>query len=286
MKTHLSRRALFHETAATAAIAAIATSAALSFPRRAMGVAARGAPLKLGLASYSMRKQTLDQVIEFCKQVRVSHLTLKEMHLPLGSTPAELQAARDKLTAAGIQLAGVGVIYMKSEEEVRRAFEYAKAAQAPLIVGAPSPELLDVVEQAVKQYDLPLAIHNHGPEDKHYPSPREILAVIKKRDRRLGVCMDVGHTVRAGVDPVRSVAECGNRLFDLHVKDLTDKADKNSRTEVGMGIIDNAALLRALHKRRFIGHVALEYEIKPEDPMPGIRESLAYLRGVVAALQV
>jgi sugar phosphate isomerase/epimerase len=248
--------------------------------------AAKPGGLKIGLASYSLRKKSLDDVVAFCRGFRVTHLTLKEMHLPLAATPAQITEARSKLTDAGITLAGVGVIYMKTEDEVKRAFDYAKATGAPLIVGAPNPELIDVVEKAVKEYDLPVAIHNHGPEDKHYPSPREILAVIKSRDKRLGVCMDVGHTVRAGVDPVRCVSELGPRLFDLHVKDLTDKTDKNSRIEVGAGIIDNVGLLRALGKRRFAGHLALEYEVVTDDPIPGIRESLAYLRGAAAALAV
>jgi inosose dehydratase len=281
MKDTLARRG-FVQTA-LASLAGAALPGATSTSARA--AAHKAAPLNIGLASYSMRKQTLDQVIQLCKQARVSHLTVKDVHLPLTSTPAELQAARDKLTAAGIALAGVGVIYMKNEDEVRKAFEYAKGVQAPLIVGAPDPALLDVVEAAVKAFNLPVAIHNHGPEDKHYPTPREVMAAIKRRDRRLGVCMDVGHTVRAGMDPVKMVAECGARLFDLHEKDLTDKADKNSRTEVGMGIVDHVALLEALARRRFAGHVALEYEVKPEDPVPGIRESLAYLRGVAAALR-
>ena len=266
--------------------AGMLTAAALSGSGRQARAAAPRRPLKIGLASYSMRKQTLDQVIDFCRQQRVAHLTLKDMHLPLTASAAELQSARAKLESAGIQLAGVGVIYMKNEAEVERAFQYARDAGAPLIVGAPAPELIDVVEAAVKKFDLPLAIHNHGPEDKHYPSPREILSVIRKRDRRLGVCMDVGHTVRAGADPVSCVAECGARLFDLHMKDLKDPKDKNSRTEVGAGMIDQVALMRALHRRKFDGHLALEYEINAEDPTPGIRESLAYLRGVAAAVQV
>jgi inosose dehydratase len=279
MGDKLVRRRFFRASLASLATVALpGGSSAHAAPRQAV-------PLKIGLASYSMRKQTLDQVIELCNRTKVTHLTVKDVHLPLKSTPAELQAARAKLTAAGIELAGVGVIYMKNEDEVRSAFEYAKAVGAPLIVGAPNPELLDVVEAAVKAFNLPVAIHNHGPEDKHYPTPREVMAAIKKRDRRLGVCMDVGHTVRAGMDPVKMVSECGARLLDLHEKDLTDKGDKNSRTEVGMGIIDHAALLQALTKRRFAGHVALEYEVKPDDPVPGIRESLAYLRGVVAGLQ-
>jgi inosose dehydratase len=275
----LSRRFLLQSSGLAAAAAA-----GLALPSGAAAAAEKPPGLKIGLASYSLRKKSLDEVVAFCRAFRVTHLTLKEMHLPLASTPAQLAEARTKLTDAGIQLAGVGVIYMKTEDEVKRAFDYAKAAQSPLIVGAPNPELIDAVERAVKEYDLPIAIHNHGPEDKHYPSPKEILAVIKKRDKRLGVCMDVGHTVRAGADPIRCVAELGPRLFDLHVKDLKDKADKNSRVEVGGGIIDNVGLLRALAKRRFAGHLALEYEVATEDPIPGIRESLAYLRGAAAAL--
>jgi inosose dehydratase len=274
MATSMSRRFLLQASAL----------AGLSLTADRTRAAEKPAGLKIGLASYSLRKKTLDEVVAFCRAYRVTHLTLKEMHLPLTSTPAQLAEARAKLTDAGIQMAGVGVIYMKNEDEVKRAFDYAKAAQAPLIVGAPNPELIDVVEKAVKEFDLPVAIHNHGPEDKHYPSPREILAVIKQRDRRLGVCMDVGHTVRAGADPVRCVAELGPRLFDLHVKDLKDKTDKNSRVEVGGGIIDNVGLLRALAKRKFAGHLALEYEVVTDDPVPGIRESLAYLRGAAAAL--
>ncbi len=273
----------FSRRSALSAGALLAASVTAGSPR-AHAAAPRSSALKIGLASYSMRKQSLDQVLELCKQANVKHLTLKDMHLPLKSTPEELAAARAKLTAAGVTLAGLGVIYMKSEEEVRRAFEYAKAAQAPLIVGAPNPELIDVVEKAVKEFDLPLAIHNHGPEDKHYPTPREIMAVIKKRDRRLGVCMDVGHTIRSGVDPTACVAECGDRLFDLHVKDMKEKTDKSPRVEVGTGVIDIVGLLRALAKRRFAGHLALEYEINPDNPVPGIRESLAYLRGVAAAI--
>ena len=173
---------------------------------------------------------------------------------------------------------------MKNEEEVRRAFEYAKAAKSPLIVGAPDPAVLDLVEKAVKEFDLPLAIHNHGPDQKHYQTPREIMADIKKRDKRIGVCMDIGHTIRSGVEPVACVAECGDRLFDLHIKDLKEKADKSPRVEVGAGVIDIAGLLRALAKRRFQGHLALEYEVNADNPIPGIRESLAYLRGVTAAL--
>lgn len=255
-------------------------------PRRPLAHAAAKPPvLRVGLASYSMRKRSLDEVIELARGQGITHLSLKDVHLPLTATPAELKQAGDKLTAAGLRLAGVGVIYMKTADEVERAFRYAKAAGAALIVAAPLPTLLDAVEAAVTAHDLPLAIHNHGPDDPHYSTPTRILDLIRRRDRRLGICLDVGNAFSAGVDPVRAVPLIGARLLDVHLKDLTAAGKQGSATEIGRGVIDIPGVLRQLAARRFAGHVAIEYETSPEDPRPGIRESLAYVRGVLAGLR-
>jgi len=272
-----SRRA-FLGTAAGAGAAALLARAAPASPRPRR--------LKVGLASYSLRKFSLDQAIDMCRAMEVRFITLKDVHLPMTATPEEIKAAVAKVAAAGITLMGGGVIYMKNDEAaVRRAFEYAKTAGFPLIVGAPDPDAVPLVERFVREYGIPLAIHNHGPEDKSYPAPQDALKLIKDRDRRLGLCMDVGHTVRAGADPVKTVADCGDRLMDLHVKDLRSATDKDSQVEVGKGIVDFPGLIRALHQRRFAGHLALEYEINESHPEAGIRDSLAYLRGVVDAVE-
>jgi sugar phosphate isomerase/epimerase len=272
-----SRRSFLGTAAGAAAASLLARGAPASLhPRR----------LKVGLASYSLRKFTLDQAIDMCRAMDVHYLTLKDVHLPMTATPEEIRAARAKLDAAGITLMGGGVIYLKNDEgQVRKAFEYAKMAGFPLIVGAPDPDAVPLVERVVREYGIPLAIHNHGPEDKSYPAPQDALKLIKDRDRRLGLCMDVGHAIRAGADPVRSVADCGDRLMDIHVKDLRSATDRASQVEVGKGMIDFPGLIRALHQRNFSGHVALEYEINEDHPEMGIRESLAYLRGVVDAVE-
>ena len=272
----MSRRAFLGTAAGMAAASLLAQKAPASpRPRR----------LKVGLASYTLRKFSLDQALEMCRAVDVRTITLKDVHLPMTATPEQIKAAVAKVAAAGITLMGGGVIYMKNDEAaVRRAFDYAKTAGFPLIVGAPDPDAVPLVERFVREYDIPLAIHNHGPEDKSYPAPQDALKLIKDRDRRLGLCMDVGHAVRAGADPVKTVAECGDRLMDLHVKDLRS-ADSDDQVEVGKGIVDYPGLIRALHQRGFAGHVALEYEINEDHPETGIRESLAYLRGVVDAVE-
>ncbi len=263
-----------------------AGAAAASMVSRGAGASPRPRGLKVGLASYSLRKFSLDQAIAMCQAMDVHYVTLKDVHLPMTATPEEIKAAVAKVRAAGIELMGGGVIYMKNDEAaVRKAFDYAKTAGFPLIVGAPDPDAVPLVERFVREYDIPLAIHNHGPEDKSYPAPQDALKLIRDRDRRLGLCMDVGHTVRAGADPVKTVAECGDRLMDLHVKDLRSATDSESGVEVGKGIVDYPGLIHALHQRRFAGHVALEYEINEDHPEAVIRESLAYLRGVVDAVE-
>lgn len=251
---------------------------------QAIAAAPKAPLLKLGLASYSLRKLSVDQLIEACGKLELNYLTLKEMHLP--REPKALQDAVAKFKAANITIMGAGVIYMKNEpEKVRKDFEYARDAGVPLIVAAPDIDALDLVEGLVKEFNIPVAIHNHGPEDKLYPGPSDVMKHIAKRDKRMGVCMDVGHTVRAGEDPVALVSKLGARLFDLHVKDLKDPKDKASQIESGKGVIDLVGLCKALQKRKYQGQVGLEYEIHENDPLPGIAESLAYLRGVIAGIR-
>ena len=275
----VSRRGFFHTAVATTAGAAITGPS----PRSSAGT--RPLPLKIGLTSYSMRKQSLDQVIELCKEAEIRYLNIKQVHLPLSATPEQLQAARAKIEAAGVTITGGGVIGMRNnEDEVRRAFEYARVARLPLLVAGLTSDAVDLVEEMVKEYAIPVAIHNNGPEDHNFQTPYDILVAIRRRDRRLGICMDVGHAFRAGADPIRCVTDTGDRLFDVHVKDLKDRSDKGSGVEVGLGLVDVAGLIKSLVRRRFQGHVALEYEINIDNPVAGIRESLAYLRGAASTL--
>jgi sugar phosphate isomerase/epimerase len=279
--SHSSRRSFLTTSAlATAALAASerAAAAAAATP----GHAER---LSLGLASYSTRKLTLDETLELGRELAIRHIHLKDVHLPMTASASDFAAARAKIEAAGMRLMGGGTITLKNDPaQVRAAFEYAKAAGFPLIVAAPEPAAFDMIERAIREFDVKVAVHNHGPEDKHFPAPQDAYRLLNGRDARFGLCMDIGHASRAGVDPVTTVAEVKDRLLDIHVKDLKDKLVKESQTEVGKGALDIPGLFRALVGIGFKGHVALEYEINEANPRVGIRESLAYMRGVLDTL--
>ena len=140
------------------------------------------------------------------------------------------------------------------------------------------------MEGAAKEFDLRIAIHNHGPTDKKYPSPLDVLKMVEHRDARLGICMDVGHTVRLGEDPVQVISQCAERLYDFHIKDITQATPKGTDVDVGRGVIDIVGVLKSLVALKFSGHVGLEYEAHADDPLPGVMNSVAYMRGVLAAI--
>ena len=242
--------------------------------------------LKLGVASYSLRNFSRQQAIEMTKALGTPYINLKSVHLPYEGTPVEIAAARREVEAAGLRIVGGGMITFDADtdEGVRKYFDYAKAAGMPVIVGTSKPGVLPRIEKFVKQYDIKLAIHNHGPEDENFPSPYDVLKAVKGMDRRMGLCMDIGHTVRTGTDPVRAAADAGPRLLDMHAKDLRDLSDKESQCIVGEGKIPIAELFRQLQGMQYSGYVNLEYEIEPDNPMPGMKQSFAYMRGVLSGL--
>jgi inosose dehydratase len=242
--------------------------------------------LKVGVASYSYNRLPLEAAIQGVRRVGVSYVSIKDAHLPLKSTAEQRKAVVRKFRDAGITPLSCGVVTMTDDESaLRNAFEYARDAGIPTIVCKPTRESLSDLDKLVKEFDLRLAIHNHGPEDKVWPSPLDVWEAIQKHDERIGVCVDVGHTARCGVDPVRAIRTCAARLYDVHFKDLASKEGRSQPVEVGRGVLDVRGMLRALLDISYSHHVGLEYEKDLRDPIPGVAESIGYIRATLAAMR-
>ncbi len=266
---------------------AAAAAAPLLMSRPASAFARGSDDLKLGVASYSLRKLPRDRAIAVVKQLRTPYINIKEFHLRYTSAPAEIAQARKEFEAAGFEVLGGGNISLaeNSEPALRKYFEYARMAGFPLIVCAPTLQTVGMVEKLAKEYNIKAAIHNHGPEDKHFPTPQSVLKAVKGMDPRMGLCIDIGHTARTGVDVVESIRDAGSRLLDMHVKDLGDFKDARSQCPVGDGIMPMAAIFKELKRMNYQGGVMLEYEIDADDPAPGMARSFSYMRGVLAGLR-
>jgi len=282
MKNALSRRSFLQSSTLAAASAAFVSAAPA--PAQAIPASGKPSPVHLGLASYTFRNFTRAQLLGFMKQLNLTDLNCKDVkdHLPMD--PAlEAQALAD-YAAAGIKLHAAGTISFPKDDDddIRAKFEYCKRAGINVIVaGDPAPATLPRIEKFVREYDIRLAIHNHGPEDKIYHSPFDVLRIVKDLDPRIGCCIDVGHAARAGANLVEAIHAAGPRLYDMHVKDLTSFASKESQVPVGEGILPFREIFEALIKIDYKGFVDLEYEIHADDPMPGVIESFAFMRGVL-----
>lgn len=240
-----------------------------------------GQSIKLGIASYSFRNFSLRETIDMTKTLGVNYLALKSMHLPLDSDADFLSNARKEIENEGLVLYGCGVVYMKSKDEVSNAFRYAKAAGIETIIGVPAHNLLDLVEEKIKETNIRVAIHNHGPGDDQYPSPQSIYEKIKNRDSRLGICMDIGHTARLGLDPSAEAEKYFDRLLDIHLKDVNKASEQGETVEIGRGIIDIPEFMGTLIKNEYKYIASFEFEKDPDNLMPGISESIGYVKGVL-----
>lgn len=284
-----SRRDFVRLAAMTAALGAMPGAAERAYSSgenhsRPLGGLGGRVPFDLGIASYTFRSFPLDQAIAMTARLRVKKITLKDMHLPMTITAEDMAAVRAKLKAAGIELSSCGVVYMRTEDEVHKAFAYAQLAGISMMVGAPDPPLLGLAEQKVKETGIAMGIHNHGPDNNRYPSPESAYRLIEKMDRRVGLCVDVGHTERLGLDPAVEIERFFDRLLDVHMKDVSSADAKGTTVEVGSGVIDIPKLLRTLVRLGYSKTIHFEHEKDAKDPLPGLAESVGYVRGVLAAI--
>jgi inosose dehydratase len=240
--------------------------------------------IKLGLASYTFREFSLDDTILMTKRIGLNHIALKSFHMPLESTKDEIIAAAEKVRAAGLDLYGCSVVVLKNENEVNQVFDYAKTAGMKIILAQPESDMLELLNKKVQEYNIMLGIHNHGPEDKNFPSPLVTFEKIKKLDPRIGLGIDIGHAKRSGLDPSECIEKCQSRLLDVHIKDIRTISQAIDPIEVGRGILDIPGILSTILKINFPGIVSLEYEKDGKDPFPGVTESIGYIRGILTVI--
>lgn len=259
----------------------IAAAALFMLPVSAQTVEHHGSDdFKIGIAGYCFRKFNIDQALEMMKEAGVKYMSIKNFHLPYDSTAEEMAAFKQKLESYGVDGYILGPIYMKTPEEVDQAFEYVKRYGHKLFIGVPTYELLDYTEQKVKEYNIAIAIHTHGPDNQPFPDAADVMAHVKDRDPRIGICLDLGHTIRYGGNCAADIYLYPERIFDIHFKDVTAPEKVGTTWEMGRGVMDYAPIVKALRNVGYQGVCSLEFEKAPDNPYPGMRESLGYFRAV------
>jgi inosose dehydratase len=235
---------------------------------------------KFAMAGWTFYKFKLEPSLEMMERVDVHYLCIKNFHLPFDSSPEQIAEFHNKLKAKEVTGYAVGPISMKTEAEADQAFEYCKRAGVTMVVGVPEHELLPHIDKKVKEYGFHFAIHNHGYDDKLYPTLESIYLKVKDLDPRIGMCHDIGYSMLMGIDPAAVTIKYGSRIFDIHIKDVTSATADGKDCELGRGIIDFPEFIKALRTIKYKGMCSLEFEKDDKDPLPGIAESVGYFKGV------
>ena len=237
----------------------------------------------LGCAGYTFVKFDLDKALETLKRADIHYMCIKDFHLPMNSTDEQIAAFHAKCASYGVTGYGVGPIYMSTSEQTDRAFAYARRVGVRVLVGVPDYEILPYVNIKLAEYpEIKYAIHLHGPDLPIFQDATVIWDKIKDFNPRMGMCLDVGHDFRNGADPVADLLKYHSRVFDMHIKDITEPTKKGYCVEIGRGKIDYPGLVKAMRKTGYSGVCSLEFEKDMSDPFMGIAESFGYMKALSA----
>lgn len=235
----------------------------------------------LSCADWTFHLFDIDTALQTLQKCDIHYLCIKDFHLPLDATDEQIKAFHAKCAEYGVTGYGVGPIYQNTEEEVDKAFAYARRVGAKVMLSVPPYELLPYVNEKIKEYpEIKYAIHLHGPDLEVYQDATVIWDKVKDLHPNIGMCLDIGHDFRNGADPVADLEKYYTRVFDMHIKDETDNSKEGQCIEMGRGKIDFPAFVRMMRKVGYDGMCSLEYEKDMDNPFIGIAESYGYMKAV------
>jgi sugar phosphate isomerase/epimerase len=260
---------------------------------------------KVGLQSYTLRAFDAKTALEHTKRLGVKFWESFPKHVPLSTLPAAVGESKKLLGDAGVKLVSYGVVRFNSDEtEARKIFDFAKAMGIVSLSADPDPDraTFDLLDKLVQEYDVAIAIHNHGPGHR-YDKADDVLKWVKDRHVKVGACVDTGHYLRSNENPVEVIQKFGNRVHGVHLKDVRTvkspeeqdkiaptltknrqgmlKKENKMFTVLGEGELDTVGVLKALKKLNYQNCVALEYEESEQNPLGDVELCLAAVRDAV-----
>jgi inosose dehydratase len=275
----LTRRHFIAATSATLATVPLLTSAA-----RGTTFQAAKRRINLGIQLYSLREYSVGDALKHAKDIGFTHVEFYSKLLPLDSTPQQIAAIKKQVADLGLTISAHGVNHFSKDAAANRKwFELAKAVNIPCISADPDPDSFESLNDLVKEFDIRIAIHNHGPKHR-YNKAIDVLHAIEKHDPRIGACADLGHYIRSGEKPTEVIRLLKGRLYGIHLKDFAEMQDKTKGVILGKGHLDCEAVVDALLAVDFPanGAFSLEYEENPKDPIAEIKECFAIANAAVS----
>ena len=251
-------------------------------------LAAKDAGYRLGIQLYSLRGYNVDDALKHAADLGFEQVEFYSGMLATNASMDEIRAVRKKVNELGMSISAHGVNRLTKDADAnRKLFEFAKALGIPTITADPDPDSFDNLDDLVKEFDIRVAIHNHGPRHR-YNKAVDVLTAIDKHDERIGACADLGHYIRSGQGATEVIRLLKGRLYGIHLKDFAEMKDKTHGVILGKGHLDVEGVFRGLKAVGFPanGAISLEYEENPKDPIADIRQCVVVARKAMKAAAV
>lgn len=275
--SYLSRRRFL-----ATSTSALAVTSVFHSQRTSIAEAAK-TKLRLGIQLYSLRNYSIDEALQHAKDLGFEQVEFYSKMLPIDSSKAVIDETIAKVNKLGLSISAHGVNkFTKDAVANRKLFEFAKAVGIRTITADPDPDSFDSLNGLVKEFDIRIAIHNHGPKHR-FNKALDVLKAIEGKDERIGACADLGHYIRSGERPVDVIRLLKGRLYGVHLKDFAEMQDKSEGVILGKGHLDCAEVFKALIQVNFPsdGALSLEYEEHPTDPIEDIRQCVAVAKAAM-----
>lgn len=269
----------FHDTSRRQFLLA-ASSAVVAASMTRTAAAARESGFKLGIQLYSLRGFDVDQALKYASELGFEQVEFYSGMLSTDASPDDIEATRKKVSDLGMSISAHGVNRLSKDAAAnRKIFQFAKALGIPTITADPDPESFDNLDELVKEFDIRVAIHNHGPRHR-YNKAIDVLNAIEGHDERIGACADLGHYIRSGQSASEVIRLLKGRLYGIHLKDFAEMKDKTEGVILGKGHLDVEGVFSGLKAVGFPenGAISLEYEENPKDPIDDIRQCVTVAR--------
>ena len=196
----------------------------------------------------------------------------------------KMKKVLSKLRAEGVAMVSFGVTVADNEGDWRQLFKFANTMGIRNLTAEPDPKFMPLLSELCDRYKINLAIHNH-PEPTRYWNPDIVLNAIKGQSKRIGMCADIGHWIRSGLDPVECLKKAEGHIVQLHFKDLNKKSKDAHDVHWGQGVANVKAVMQELKRQKFKGLFSVEYEHNWENNVPDVQASVNYFRQIVPTLQ-
>ncbi len=265
------------------------------------------AKFRLGMAGWTLHHLKVDEALEFCEKHGFRYLCVKNFHLPYDAKPAQVAEFLRKCADHGVTPYAAGPIEFGTADDAKRGFDFVAALGLKTMVGVPwQPDaqgrtdwshlcsnvpLCETVAGLANEYGINFAIHNHGSKAESgvptlWPTPDAIMRTLGPLGPRMGLCLDIAYTHADGFDVPAVIRRYGNRVFDCHVRCISDAGNGGSGVDPAHRVFDYDGVFSALKDIGYAGWTGLELaHDDPKQPMETwerwIDESRAYFENLI-----